>query len=390
MATSQIESKIQTAAHNEREKGFSQPTWEDSRQGLPRRSFIYDHREKQKITPVAGLGIPRFNSIANPKPIPGPILLSEDQQFECLQQLGPVIRSLPGFKDSEWNSYTRILEVLAYHFRELEAKTKNREISFRLVQHENGNWIIQTCEPVYFKFDFYGVSMCWLFWLEKINKDLFDLVFFMLVYMSKEQYIGLWSECCEGGWEYEQFRDYYLADNCANEKEDALARQIIRYYSTKGLPYKMLRRIRRAGFNKKIWLSALKKFKPAGKIEKKICDWLIMGSYLMGGGNFRNHIFHKDEFLGGDSNGEILPDQLCGFVWTIDDMLGEHICSQTQEWALGTGAEPFYSVQTFGKGSTMADGITTDPFPEMILEFMEEGAKVYEAIKGKNLLINIL
>lgn len=322
---------------------------------------------------------------------------SVDNHARALMDLGPAFIGLPGFKDNmRWSENSSPSDVLFHCFKQFAEFAKKQDAEWKIT-NKNG-LCIHMLIPIWMRHDAYFVSCCYLPTLFIVDRQLHDLVFYMITYFYRQQGVHLWADEIQysnkkydHGQTYEQLEEHlyqfeqeYRDDE--QERKDELKKILLDYnHASQASQY--YKKIRNNNFSLKKFKQALSVFDANNAVRKAFKSWLFMGLELMESKEQIGHYIDdsqydmdEDAYRTGE---EITPEFTVRFVWDADDNMCDHIVECLQSWQQGVGSVPYFQHVQIKKGVEFPEGLKVSDFPAKFLDFMTAGATLYTELKHK-------
>lgn len=310
------------------------------------------------------------------------LLDTEEKILQALEDLYPLIFTVKGFKDNNrWSDKSSPAEVFHDMFLKLHNLIENESIVLSL---RDGHYKLSMMVPVYFDISCPNLPVYFVAALEPIDKTLFNLCFYLVVYVMKRIGIGDWEEenenyiygQIEEGLSYMK-TEYGSGDH---EKEIAELEEAYRVYGKNGEATKFHKRLLHTSCSKKIWLKEFSDYKPRTQIEKDIYQWLEQGKKLMEQDDSIHNYIHiskeiMEDYEGGGEK-PVTPDESVKVMWRNDDFFFQEFYRMVESMHSNSGGIPYYLLTSIEKPSDFTAIKTC--FPEQLLAFFEQGRKLEE------------
>lgn len=305
------------------------------------------------------------------------LLDTESKLLKAMEDLFPIVSHCKEFRDNtRWSDSSSVSEVFhAFYYKLLKtlrtewAKITLKDQAYKLIIKERVPFDV-ACPvmPVY-----------WITTFEKANKDLFDLCFYLVVFLHQKSDIGLWGEDNDS-FVFEhiesELADYRTHASDGNyQKEIAAYEQAYNEYGPNGTATSFHTRLWKSGASKRVWLQAFEEFQPKTDIQRDIYRWLKLGHELVIAGKSILEFISLDPEMEQDYEqyDELpsMPNDTVKFLWRDDDMWAAQFDSMAESISSNSGSEPFYIEKLIEHISDMEE--IKDSFPAKLIRFMAAG-----------------
>lgn len=306
------------------------------------------------------------------------LLDTEAKMLKAIEDLLPVASCFRGFKDNtRWSISSPVADVFHALYLKMLKPFTNGYIKIAMIE---GVYRMMVRRPVFFDVNCPVMPVYFIAALEKMDKRLFELCFYLVALMRRQAGIELWEEDNEG-YIYENIEanlaDHKLHDS-DNKKAIAELEKLHHEYGAKGEATLFSKRLSKSSASKKLWLKAFDAYKPDTQLKKDIYRWTRLGKELVEAGES----MHKYIFLPPDveENAEqyeqipSTPDQTVKFLWSNSDCWFHEFDAMAEAEHSNNGSVPFYINKTITGFSDVTE--IADSFPAKLLRFMKAGREL--------------
>lgn len=318
------------------------------------------------------------------------LLGNQTEQEKFLKQLGPALTTLPGFKDNKrWTSESNSSDVLNQCLKTFVRLANDNRLEWQL-NFRKEKYVIDTMVPTFFHYDCYFHSCCYLPVLDRYDEDLFNLMFYLIVYFHKVQRMKIWDEESQHSAAAHDHGPYYEMmleeENYGKEQEESNGdyyKKLLDKYNYKSDVNKYRKLIERAGFSPRVWKAALNNFKPNTPVRKAFDKVLMLGLELIESGEHFNSFINNPQQMEEYDESPLNPTDTVRFCWDSNDAMAKFIIHHLESYEQGTGSVPFYQFIPIEDKSDFTSGYKVSKFPGMLLNFMETAERVYQSLYKK-------
>lgn len=311
------------------------------------------------------------------------LLDTEEKMLQAMEDLLPLVEKNKLFVDNKrWSINSSVAEVFHAFYIKLVQTVKM--VSVKIALH-NDRYTLLIKEGVYFDVPCPHVPVYFIAALEKKDKDLFDLCFYLVVFLNKNSNIRLWGDANDNyvfdyiDQELEEYKSHGGVEE--NKKEiEALEKAHKMYDPGKCEATLFHNRIWRARASKRIWLKAFDGYTPKTALQKAIYQWLQLGKELVVAGDSINNYISMPDDLDPDEHAEqwgelpYMPDESVRFVYRNDDPWFATFMNMAETESNNRGSLPFYIDKLIDDASGIAE--INNCFPAKLLRFMAKGREI--------------
>lgn len=308
------------------------------------------------------------------------LLDTEQKLLQAMEDLLPVVSSFKEFKDNtRWSLNSSTPDVFHSLYIKLLQLIK---VGYGRIIWKDGAYRLMVKQPVYFDVTCPVMPVYFIPTLEKQNKELFDLCFYLVILLHKQADVRLWDEDNEG-YVFENLQQW-LAHYKTNRSADADQvdikphEQAYEEHKEGGVATVFCDRLFKTGASKKAWIKRFKEFKPNTKLKKDLHRWLHLGyELLLSGDSMVRYISVPPELEQEMEENETvpaLPDERVKFLWKTHDEWWETFAGYAESQDQNEGSLPFYRTGLIEKASQVED--TKNCFPAQLLRFMKAGREL--------------
>lgn len=348
-------------------------------------SAIRDYQPPAVSIPLAGRSGVMVDMVTLPK---GSCLLDTDEKLlQAMEDIYPFFSKLKGFKDNaRWSDKSSIAEVfhmmMAKGFKAIQAEDIE-------IIREGGNYKISVLSPIYFDISCPNLPVYFIHAIEHVSPTLFDLCFYMVVYLIKHVEMETWEEDRDN-YVYEgiengivDYKSYHGADQDKQLLADL--EEALDTYKDTGKAMMFHKRLMRSGSSKRVWLKEFESYNPVKPIEKDFYKWLELGKKIMEAGEILTSYIHipKEMIEEYENGGEMpeTPDHSFKLVWRNDDPFFDEFSNMQEIVNNNQGSLPFYFKKKIENPEDLKSIEHT--FPELVMKFLAKGRELerkYRAI----------
>lgn len=308
------------------------------------------------------------------------LLDTEEKILKALQDLYPLVENCKEFQDNtRWSVSSPVADVFHSFFTKLLKLVKAESAKIIL---KDDKYRLMVKIGVFFDVPCPVIPVYFIPTLEKVNKDLFDLCFYMIILLNKQAKVGLWGEDNEA-YIFDHIESELADYKCqpeGNEKEIAELEQAYADYSPKGTATLFLQRLEKTAASKRFWLKAFDAYKPKTAMDTDFYMWLRKGKELIVmNESIQDYISIPADIAKEMNKYEVIPgtpEDTCKILWRQDDWFYGQFESMQDSVSNEAGSLPFYLDKVIERFPDIEEA--DNCFAAKLLQFMKQGRKLEE------------
>lgn len=305
---------------------------------------------------------------------------TEAKLLQCMEDLLPIVSKANGFRDNtRWSNSSSVADVFHTFFTKVFTLLK---ADFGKIVLKDGVYRLVIKDGVYFDVTCPVMPVYFLPALEKADRELFDLSFYLVVLLHKQSHVQLWNDDNEN----------YIFENIEGElahmktrkgdgdcdKEIAELELAFHEYGENGPATLFHKRLWKSGASKRVWLKAFEEFKPKTAMENDFYKWLRIGKELVEEGkSIHDFISMPPDMVQEYEQYEQVPntpDQCVKFLWRADDYWFRTFDDMNESASHNEGSLPFYNYKVIESFADIKE--IKDCFPAKLIRFMAAGRQL--------------